>query len=78
MGIADIDSAQGATMVAEGGAQVTFQEIVLGSIPAQQGTLVVTGSGTEWQNVAGTNGFSGGMIIATSGTRPARLAVSAP
>ena len=54
-GQGDIDFSQGATMVAQGGAQVSFQTTSLGNQPGLAGYLLVTGAGTTWRNLPSTN-----------------------
>jgi hypothetical protein len=61
-GSGGIGAAGGATMTAQGGAQVTFQGTTLGSAAGQSGSLLVTGVGTAWHNLATAKPPYGGNI----------------
>ncbi len=50
-GTGDIESTVGATLTVEGGSTVTALGTLIGNTPGQTGTLVLTGTGTTWQDV---------------------------
>lgn len=58
-----------ATVVAQAGAQVSFQGTSLGSNSGESGTIVVSGIGTTWRNVPSTNpaGYGGFMNAGFNG-----------